>query len=100
MDYLKNRWKVGDIAHIECFGPSEDRLGIDGEFCTLRQFIGDKKTARNTIVPNAWLVQIHARGYVDLVPISEYALQPIRDHREKVEWSDGPWQPLEYVRYP
>ena len=91
-------WRIGDIAYIDC--PYGDKMGIDGELCTLREYAGDKRTESGGIIPSAWWVQIHSRGYIDKVLVSECILNPMRDHREKVEWADCVWQPIEHLRYP
>lgn len=93
-----SKWKVGDIAIIQCFGPTRDRIRVEGEFCTLREYLGDTEVAGGE-VRKAWIVQVHS-SRMDRVMVAEAALQVPGRLNTVVEWADCPWQPIEYLRYP
>lgn len=95
-------WKPGDIAFIDC--QRRDAAKIDGQLCTLRRRYDDGEGGndffyQNKVIPNAWIVQIEGK-HIDHRIVSEDALVSTEHPNTVVEWADGPWQPVEYVKYP
>ena len=91
-------WKPGDLAWID-ISHGRDPAHVDGELCMLHEFLDDKKY-KGGVVPKAWRVRVFRKGSVDKKLVSEYCLVPTDHPNTKTNWTDCPWQPIEYVRYP
>lgn len=94
-------WKPGDIAIVE----DSVRSRAAGRFVILRRLYQHPETGNDfvygkRIIPKAWIVDMIAPGELDGTLLSEFALIPVDHPNRKTCWSECPWQPLEYAKYP